>query len=159
MHFQARGLLWNIGFLACIFTAVIWGLTSLPLEAHPILLSLHTRASTTWSLMSSEDLTTGTANTKCSHAIKSTQTWQRQAGPTFHMVPGVLNVTPKTLCSAFLPPAARIPHGTPGHLHIWLVVAQGRLAAPPPPTPLPIRHLDPEPLMAGFCSEDSGGFP
>lgn len=51
---------------------------------------------------------------------------------------------PNTLCPAFLPPAARIPLGTPGLLHICLVMAQGRLAAPhPPPTPLPC--LDPKP--------------
>lgn len=55
-------------------------------------------------VMSSEDLTTGAANTKCSHAIKSAQTWLRQAGPTFHTAPGILSVTPThSVLHSFLP--------------------------------------------------------
>lgn len=45
--------------------------------------------------LSSRDLRMEAARTKCSHAIKSTQTWLRQVGATFQVAPGVLNDTPK----------------------------------------------------------------
>lgn len=139
MHFQAHGVAleyWIPG-LAFSLTA-IWGLNSVPLEAHSTLLSLHTRASTTWSLMSSEDLMTGAANTKCSHAIKSTHTWQRQAGPTFHMVPGVLCHPQNTL--SCIPSSCSKDHPSwnpriPAHL---ASDGSGETCPPPSPHPTPL---------------------